>query len=86
MDKVKVLFFARLRDALGSEYLEVEDSRFPTTVAALRRQVQTQASGDFAEAMQDPNVFCAVNQRVVDEDQPVDAADEVAFFPPMTGG
>lgn len=83
---MKVLFFARLRDALGEESLEIDTGVFPTTVAGLRQQVRSLASGDFAEAMADPNVFCAVNQRVADEDQPIDAADEVAFFPPMTGG
>ncbi len=83
---MKVLFFARLRDDLGREYLEIDDAHFPSTVAGLRRLVLDGAEGDFAEAMADPNVFCAVNQRVADEDQPVEASDEVAFFPPMTGG
>lgn len=86
MREVKILFFARLRDALGEEGLHVGDTLFPTTVAGLRAHVQSLASGTFAEAMADPNVLCAVNQRVAEEDQAVHASDEVAFFPPMTGG
>ena len=83
---MKILFFARLRDALGREYLELEDERCPPSVADLRALIQEQASGEFADAMADANVFCAVNQRVVNDDHALQAADEVAFFPPMTGG
>jgi len=83
---VKILFFARLRDALGRESLDLADEACPTTVGALRGHLIETVAGDFAEAMSDPNVFCAVNQKVVDEEHPVAPADEVAFFPPMTGG
>lgn len=83
---MKILFFARLRDALGREYLELADEACPPRVAELRALIQEQASGEFAEAMADANVFCAVNQRVVSDDHALHVSDEVAFFPPMTGG
>lgn len=83
---MKILFFARLRDALGSESLDIDDAVLPETVAALRRFLLDGASGEFAEALGDPNVFCAVNQRVVDDTHPISRNDEIAFFPPMTGG
>jgi molybdopterin converting factor subunit 1 len=83
---MKILFFARLREALGSETLSIPDEECPADVAGLRRLLLTRASGDFADALGDDNVFCAVNQRVVSDDHPLSAADEVAFFPPMTGG
>jgi sulfur-carrier protein len=41
----------------------------------------------YAEAFRDTRAIrCAVNQDYVDPDQPVSAGDEVAFFPPVTGG
>ena len=33
-----------------------------------------------------PNLRVAVNQQIVDFDAPIKAGDEVAFFPPVTGG
>lgn len=83
---MKVLFFARLRELHGSESLEIDDSECPVDVAALRQLISTRVNGDLADAMADPNVFCAVNQRVVDEDFALAADQEIAFFPPMTGG
>lgn len=83
---MKVLFFARLRETLGSESLVIGDSECPPDVAGLRALVLSRASGEFSEAFGDANVLCAVNQRVVDDTHPLTARDEVAFFPPMTGG
>jgi molybdopterin synthase sulfur carrier subunit len=83
---MKVLFFARLREALGSDSLAIDDGECPSDVAGLRALVLSRASGEFAEAFGDANVICAVNQRVVDDAHPLSARDEVAFFPPMTGG
>jgi molybdopterin synthase sulfur carrier subunit len=40
-----------------------------------------------AEALGDPAaVRCAVNQDYARDDHPVSASDEIAFFPPVTGG
>lgn len=83
---MNVRFFARLREVLGSSALELPDEAFPMSVAALRQRVCDEAAGEFAAAMRDPNVLCAVNQQFADENTPVEAGDEVAFFPPVTGG
>lgn len=83
---MRILFFARLREALGDDSLELEDSACPPTVGELRALLIERASGDFAEVISDPNVFCAVNQQVVDDGAVIGHRDEIAFFPPMTGG
>ena len=83
---MKILFFARLREAFGSDSLELDAGAVPATVGELRALLIARAEGDFAEAIGDPNVFCAVNQRVVDDSTAISGADEIAFFPPMTGG
>lgn len=80
------MFFARLREALGSDSFEIADADCPKDVGALRAMLRLSVSSDLAASLADPNVFCAVNQKVVGEDQPLTSADEVAFFPPMTGG
>ena len=83
---MKVFMFARLREMLGEECVELSDQDCPASVGELRALLCRQVDAELAEALTDPNVFCAVNQRVVDEEHPLSAADEVAFFPPMTGG
>ena len=83
---MRVIFFARLRDALGAPGLEVPVDVQPATVADLRAWLASQPPQDFGAAMADPNMVCAVNQRVVDDDQTLADDDEIAFFPPVTGG
>ena len=83
---MRIQFFARLREALGSPALELSDSVFPMRVARLREHLREAAEGDFAEALAAPNLLCAVNQEIADDDTEVSAGDEVAFFPPVTGG
>jgi molybdopterin converting factor subunit 1 len=80
------MFFARLRELLGDPAIEVGDEECPDNVGELRALLRERLGGELANALADPNVFCAVNQRVVDEQHPLAASDEVAFFPPMTGG
>ncbi|MEO1078313.1 MAG: MoaD/ThiS family protein [Pseudomonadota bacterium] len=83
---MKIRFFANLRELLGTEELDFADNNFPSTVAELRVLLRDAGDEEFAAAMADPNVLCAVNQRVADETLHIEAGDEVAFFPPMTGG
>lgn len=83
---MKILFFARLRELLGSDCFEIADADCPADVAALRAMLRLSVNAQLAESLADPNVFCAVNQKVAGEDQPLKSSDEVAFFPPMTGG
>jgi sulfur-carrier protein len=82
---VKILYFASLREALGcaGETLELPSS--VATVAALRSYLV--ARGEAWAALEARrNLRCAVNQRVAGPDAPVAPGDEVAFFPPVTGG
>jgi molybdopterin synthase sulfur carrier subunit len=75
---VTVKYFASLRENHGSERrLEAPD--VGTTVA----DIWTRASD--GQAMPG-NVLMAVNLEYVGADHPVEDGDEVAFFPPVTGG
>ena len=87
---IKVLYFASLREALGVAAEEVDVSvavagDVDVNVAALRRQLA--ARGDAWQALlTTKNLRAAVNQRLVDDAAVVRDGDEVAFFPPVTGG
>jgi molybdopterin synthase sulfur carrier subunit len=82
---LKILFFAGLREALGvgSESLAWSDD--VATVGALRDNLAARGEPWSALATT-KNLRVAVNQQMVGFDAPLSAGDEVAFFPPVTGG
>lgn len=80
---IKVLFFAQVRELVGCDSLTLE-SEFQS-VEALRQQLA--ARGDrWALALEEGRLLAAVNQTLVSFDHPVVSGDEVALFPPVTGG
>jgi len=83
---MKILYFAWLKEKTG---LSSEDCPLPdgvTDVAGLIDWLIQRGDG-FDEAFKDQNlVRVAVNQEHVDVDCPLSDGDEVAFFPPVTGG
>jgi molybdopterin synthase sulfur carrier subunit len=84
--KVKVLFFAALREQLGTSAEEIELPAGVTTVAALRSHL-SQRGGTWQRTFADKRlVRTAVNQDMVQPSARIKAGDEVAFFPPVTGG
>jgi len=82
---VKILFFAGLREALGvgSESVALQDGI--ATVGALRDSLAARG-GAWSALASTKNLRSAVNQHMVGPDAPVKPGDEVAFFPPVTGG
>ena len=81
-----LLYFAWLRERLGRASEQVA---LPAGVADVAGLVAWQrARGpEFASAFADANrVRAAVNQEFAQAGHPVQAGDEVAFFPPVTGG
>ena len=82
---VKVLYFAGLREALGTAREDVTLAAGVADIAALRRQLA--ARGEAWQALvRTPNLRSALNQTMVDESAALADGDEVAFFPPVTGG
>ena len=82
---VRVLFFAGLREALGvgSESLALPAGI--ATVGALRDSLAARGES-WSALVTTKNLRVAVNQQMAGLDSPVKAGDEVAFFPPVTGG
>lgn len=82
---IEVLFFARLREQLGTGRVSVPFQPGMTLAGLL--DGLGEAHGDaWLQALGADNVIRAVNQVVVADDQPLQDGDEVAFFPPVTGG
>jgi molybdopterin synthase sulfur carrier subunit len=83
---MKVLYFAWLRDHVGTGEETVEPPGDVRTVGALMAWLSGRSAGH-ARAFADPAVVrCAVDQDFAGLDADVVAAREVAFFPPVTGG
>jgi molybdopterin synthase sulfur carrier subunit len=82
---VKILYFASLREALGCAEETLQLPPGVATVAALRNHLA--ARGEAWAALETHrNLRFAVNHKVAGSDAPVVEGDEVAFFPPVTGG
>jgi sulfur-carrier protein len=84
--QVKILYFAKIRESLGTpvETLELQGGSW--TVGALRAHLCTRG-GAWAESLAaGKGSRAAVNQSMVGDDAAVPAGAEVAFFPPVTGG
>lgn len=82
---IKVLFFARVRDQVGCAELDMELPANVTDVAGFTEQVKARGE-PFAAALSDPNVLVAVNQEMANAEMTVEDGDEIAYFPPVTGG
>ena len=83
---MKILYFAWLREKTGVAEEDATPPGGTQDVAALIEWLKGRGGG-FAEAFEDLSVVrVAVNQEYVKLDHPVAPGDEVAFFPPVTGG
>jgi len=80
---ITVKLFARIREDLGVGELSlpVADS-----VRDLRDTLCKERGSRWADALLSPQVIIAVNQQVAALDDQLSDGDEVAFFPPVTGG
>jgi sulfur-carrier protein len=83
---VKLLYFAWLRARIGCAEEEIEFSPEVTDVAHLLDWLRSRGGG-YAEALRDLSVVrVAVNQGYVGLEHKLRQGDEVAIFPPVTGG
>ncbi|NRA61503.1 MAG: MoaD/ThiS family protein [Psychrobium sp.] len=81
---IKVSFFAALREQLNCSELNL-DIALPLTVAQVKAALisqQPQWAGSFNNVL----LLSAVNHQMVDDKYNVNDGDQVAFFPPVTGG
>ena len=81
---VEVLFFARLREALGLSRLTLELDE-AITIARLKELLAARGA-PWQQALGQCQVLAAVNQELADDGTIVRPGDEVALFPPATGG
>lgn len=83
---MKILYFAWIRTKVGHAQEDVAPPAEVTTVGGLLDWLAARGP-NYAEAFKNRSVVkTAVNQEYVEADHPVKLGDEVALFPPVTGG
>ncbi len=83
---LKVLYFARLREIVGIPSEEIPLPQGVADVAALRTWLAVRGK-EWQQALdKDRLIRVAVNQELVADNMAIKDGDEVAFFPPVTGG
>lgn len=81
---VQILYFASLREAFGTSGERFDLPAGVANVGALRDWLVSQHGRERLATVK--NLRCAVNHDMVGFDTAVADGDEVAFFPPVTGG
>ena len=83
---MKLLYFAWVRSRIGIGEEIVSPPPEVRDVASLIDWLKRRSEGGLDAFADLAAVRVAVNQVYVDHDQPVQPGDEIAFFPPVTGG
>jgi molybdopterin synthase sulfur carrier subunit len=76
--------FARYRELLDTDQEQIPWDTDLQTVADLRERLL--ARGSNWEVLAEPRLMCARNQAMCSLQTPLSDGDEIAFFPPVTGG
>jgi molybdopterin synthase sulfur carrier subunit len=83
---MKIVYFASLRQRIGCGEETVDPPAGIDRVAGLVDWLKSRSPAHKGALEGCPRLMVAINQDYADLDAPVAANDEVAFFPPVTGG
>ncbi len=87
MARIRLLLFGRYQDDLDLAQAELELPDRVTDVARLREWLSARdAAWEGICGAANPRLMTAVNQQMADATTPIGDGDEVALFPPVTGG
>jgi len=78
---MKILYFASLKENLNTAHDEINVVS-PVSISSIKKQLIEK----YGEQHFPKNIMCAVNHEMANESTKVCESDEVAFFPPVTGG
>ena len=83
---ITVLYFVRLKESLNYSTEEMDLPEGVTTIAQLKMHLakRGEAWANLFNGKQ--TIRAAINHALVDNEAAVNNGDEVAFFPPVTGG
>ena len=84
--KIQIRFFASVREKLGCSAISFESDAETLSTAEVREQL-IQRGEPWSEALGKQKVLrLALNQNMINDEAQLSDGDELAFFPPVTGG
>jgi len=83
---MEIFYFARIRENIGQSSETVSLPENVSDVNGLIKYLCEQGKNYQAAFENEAVIRVAVDQTYVDFDHPLQDSDEIAFFPPMTGG
>lgn len=84
--KIKLRYFAWVRERVGKAEEEIEAPAGIATIAELMAWLSGRGE-EYAYAFENPKVIrAAIDRNHVRAEARIEGAGEIAFFPPMTGG
>jgi molybdopterin synthase sulfur carrier subunit len=82
---IQLRYFASLRESLGTGDEQIELPHGVHDLPGLTRFLQ-ERNATWASALADSRLYVAINQEIVESDAAIRDGDEIAWFPPVTGG
>ena len=84
---LKLLFFASLREKFEFSQKEITLLKQVRTAEEFLLDMSKQVGGDWVDLFENKNMYkLAINQELSSWKDPIHAGDELAIFPPITGG
>ncbi|MDG2087949.1 MAG: molybdopterin converting factor subunit 1 [Arenicellaceae bacterium] len=78
---IKILYFGRLADVVGLRQAELDLADGDALLETVRQQIVSTHP-----ALDDPTIRIAVNHTLANDNLTINDGDELAFFPPVSGG
>lgn len=85
MIRIDIKLFASIRERLDQQDF-IWEMNSPTSVSDITALLSQEKGPHWLEILNESNVIVAVNQTIVDRSYELQDGDELAFFPPVTGG
>jgi len=83
---LKIVYFASLKDRIGRSEESIDLPMSVSSVDSLIEHLSSLHGDEWSSIINGSTVLVAVNHEMSDRSAPVREGDEVAFFPPVTGG
>ena len=83
---INILFFAKLREDVQLDKISIELTPALLSINDLIAAISAQYGESVGQCLLADNIVISVNHDVVDREHALKAGDEVAFYPPVTGG
>ena len=84
---LKLLFFASLREKFEFSQKEITLLKQVRTAEEFLLDMSKQVGGDWVDLFENKNMYkLAINQKLSSWKDPIHEGDELAIFPPITGG